>query len=167
MKKVVLILSWLIMLAQNQVEAHPFYLSIFEVKVNNQAKTLEITAKIFIDDLNLAINQLLKTKIDLSDANSIEENKKLLAQYFENNLVFENASGKMQQHFLGYEHEADLVFCYLEIPFKKLTEMNVFCNVLMEEYESQTNVFHFYCSEQTQSGYTNSSKTKILINACN
>ena len=47
-------------------ERHPFYISVTEVAHNAKEKSLEVSCKIFADDMEAALSQQYKMQVDLA-----------------------------------------------------------------------------------------------------
>ncbi|NJO02889.1 MAG: hypothetical protein HC880_15480 [Bacteroidia bacterium] len=98
---------------------HDFHTSIAEVDYNDRSKSLEISLRVFTDDLELALSrlgQLEGLRLDHSKKHHplIE---RYLARYF---YVSDPKSQKLSFVFHGKEMEADVTWIYFEIPTKKL-----------------------------------------------
>jgi hypothetical protein len=121
--------------------AHPFYLSSTEVKVDTKKKKLEVSCKIFTDDIQQALAQIQHQKIDLAskDAN----NKTLLESYLKAHLAISLGKQKLALTCIGYEVEEEAIWCYLEAPFKQAaTELYIENSILCKEISGQTNLVH-------------------------
>ncbi|HYH14363.1 MAG TPA: DUF6702 family protein, partial [Flavisolibacter sp.] len=95
---------------------HPFYVSVTEINHNTKDKALEISCKIFADDMEETLKKNYNTKVDLSNAQQQEQNNKMIADYISKHLTFV-VDGKQQKlAFVGYEKESEAVYCYFEVP---------------------------------------------------
>ena len=123
---------------------HPFHVSICEISHNEQARSLEISMKIFIDDFELAIQkdgaddfQLLDVSGDLVDHKKIEDYLKKRFQIKVNN-------DKLALNFLGFEFDNDAILCYLEkTKVKKVDLIEIDNSIITEVYDDQINLTHF------------------------
>jgi hypothetical protein len=133
-------IKWLFLLI---TALHPFYVSVTEIHHNQKEKSLEITCKVFIDDMEDALRKSYKTKVDFSNDELQIINNKLVADYFTKRLIL-SADGKpVKLNFIGYEKDSESVYCYFEVPnvvsVKKLDMIN---SILQDYIDSQINIVH-------------------------
>lgn len=123
---------------------HPLYVSVTEINHNVTDKTLEISCKIFTDDFEKAITEVLKKKVDLIKPANHEEANKLVNEYITTHLNI-TADGKpLKLEFVGFEREREVIWSYFQVsgipnPPKKIAVQN---KILYETYESQINMMH-------------------------
>lgn len=131
---------------------HPFYISLTEIKYNPKEKSLEISQKIFRDDLEKALSGLYNAKVDfLKPGNKAELDKMVKKYILENNEIQINGQ-KVGLNFIGYEIEDEAVWFYLEamkVPVPVST--NVRNSVLLKDHETQQNVINFYLGKSPKS----------------
>src|SRR5688572_29217119 len=65
---------------------HPFYLSVCDLKYNASTQKLEGTVKVFVTDLEDALNRLENKNVDLIHPNNKNETLVLLNTYLKNRL---------------------------------------------------------------------------------
>ncbi len=122
---------------------HPFFVSVIDIKHNVKDKTIEISTKIFVDDLEKIINKNYHTKIDLSATIHNPENQAAIAKYMQSKLQIFNDNKLLPIKYIGYEVQKESVWIYAEIDgvttIKKLT---INCNLLYDYQEKQTNIFN-------------------------
>ena len=128
---------------QSEVEVHPFHVSVVEINHNAAEKTLEISCKIFTDDLEKVLAQNYKTKIDLINPPDKKAMDTLVKKYITSHLSI-SADGKpVKFSYLGFERESEAVYSYLEvdnIPSVKKIEL---LNKLMHDiFTDQVNLMH-------------------------
>ena len=73
---------------------HPFFVSMTDINYNDKNKTLEISVRIFTDDLEKTIRQTYKGKVDLLNKNDKANSEKLVQQYINKHLIIK-ADGKV------------------------------------------------------------------------
>ena len=93
---------------------HPFHLSICEVYHNPKTQSLEISMKIFLDDLELAIQNQGNAEFEL--VNSTEDNsiKTTLKGYITDRFKIITNSKTVDLHLVGFEFDNDAILCYFE-----------------------------------------------------
>ena len=131
---------------------HPFYISLTEIKYNPKEKSLEISQKIFRDDLESALAEQYKSKINfLAPGNKAELEKKVKNYILQNNEIYINGE-KMMLNYLGYELEDEAIWFYLEalkVPVPKTADIR--SSILLKNFDSQQNVINFYLGKNPKS----------------
>lgn len=122
---------------------HPLYVSITEINHNAAEKSLEVSCKVFADDMEQVLKQNFKTPVDLSNAAMQEKYGSLINAYVKKNLQI-SANGKaMPMNFIGFEKESESVYCYFEVPgITALKRLDVVNSVLQDFSTSQINIMH-------------------------
>ena len=122
---------------------HDFHLSKCKIKYRAESKSWELSAHIFIDDLQEA----LKLKgVDISSIFEEEESElvnKAIHQYLIENVQIELNGLNLEPEWIGKELSEDLyaVWAYLEIPNQELYgELIIDNNILLELFDDQTNI---------------------------
>ncbi|WP_276360107.1 DUF6702 family protein [Daejeonella sp. H1SJ63] len=131
---------------------HPFYISLTEIKYKARESTLEISQKVFRDDLEVELTDLYKSKIDfLNPKDKADLDRKLKQYVLLNNEIFVNGK-KAELNYLGYEIEEDAVWFYLEakqIPLPQKVEIRN--SILHKHFDSQQNIINFYRDKNPRS----------------
>ncbi len=123
---------------------HPIHLSVSEINYSEKDKALQITSRIFLDDLELSIQkQLNKPGLDLLEPGKDFTAEKLIGDYVLQHLSVK-LDGKIQKlNFLGFEREDPAVICYIEIEnVKKFKTIEIKNDVIMETHNDQSNLVH-------------------------
>ncbi len=139
----VLILPMLFILASGMRTAHKFYVSNTIIQENVQSGSLEITIKIFTDDLESALFYQEGRKVKLEMGRDTKHNDAIrtyISQHFKlmdgNNLVYVSS-------YVGHETELDLTYIYLEIPnWYQQSIFRIENSILFEIYPEQVNIIN-------------------------
>jgi hypothetical protein len=131
---------------------HPFYVSVTEINHNNKDQALEISCKIFVDDMEETLKKNYKTKVDLSNTQNQEQNNKLIADYVSRHLRFV-ADGKPQKlSYVGFEKESEAVYCYFEVPNLPTPKKLDVTNSLLHDFNNgQINIMHVIVNSNRKS----------------
>ena len=123
---------------------HPFHVSVIEINHNVTDKSLEISCKIFTDDLESTLATRFKTKVDLTNPSSKSAMDTLIKRYLQDHLLIKSGAKVFKPTYIGYEVDKEAVFCYLEIDgvSAPLTNLTVNSSVLYDKYEDQINIVH-------------------------
>jgi len=120
---------------------HPFYVSVVEIHHNPTDKALEISCRIFIDDMENVLKQQFKTVVDLSK--TAAQNDKLINEYIVKHLALTADSKKLALSYVGYEKDSESVFCYFEVPqVASVKNLKVNNSILHDLTADQINIMH-------------------------
>lgn len=135
-----------------KVLAHPFYVSVTEIRADSQKMSLSISCRMFTDDLESALGQLYKRPFDLQRSSSDSAVIKHLNEYIQTRFSV-GINGNMQRFtFLGFEKEDESTWCYLESEnFVGLGPVTVTNRLLYDFLPDQVNIIHLYLNGQRQS----------------
>lgn len=131
---------------------HPVHLSVTEISHSEKDKALQITTRIFIDDLELAIQKDLKNdELDIMKPQG-QTTDKIVSAYLLKHIKVK-VDGKPQSlTYLGHETEDLAIICYIEIPhIKKLKSVEMLNDVIMEIHSDQSNLVHVTYKEKVKS----------------
>lgn len=93
---------------------HPMYVSVTEINYNARAQQLEISCKLFAEDLEDVLRRATPG-IDLGADAQHTRNDKLVAAYIQKNVSLA-LDGKAQPlHYVGFEKDKEAVYCYFEV----------------------------------------------------
>lgn len=122
---------------------HKFYVGVFQIDYLKEKKAVQITARLFIDDLEKALYKkhnkhfYLTTKDEISDANSY------IASYLSEKLKIKINNKVQTLQFLFKEQENNIVICYLKINFKdNMKELDISNTILSDIFKGQQNLVH-------------------------
>lgn len=132
---------------------HPYYVSVTEVKYKPEEKMLQISTKVFSDDIENALKKLHSTTLDVHAQKDSAETHKMLADYFEKNLKINIDGEKTLLKFLGFENEKDVTWCYLEATeIKEWKKICVENTLLYGFHKEQINMVHVITKDGRKSG---------------
>ena len=142
MKKTILITFFgLLFLTLTSFSVHKFYVALYQVNYAPEKKMLQITTRIFVDDLNNAIGKKYTKKSNLGSENETVEDLNLLKRYFGEKLSF-NVNGQVRHMlFLSKEMEGDVLICYFTIKeVKKINSLEIYNSIITEGISEQQNI---------------------------
>ena len=143
---------------------HPFHVSVCEITFNKESGGLEISQRIFIDDLETTLNNKYDQQLDLLNPTDRPLLRKLLNNYLTASIQISINEKLMEFQFLGYELEEVGIWCYLEIQkIEKIDRLTINNEILMEEFDDQSNIIHFFDIEGVRSyRLTSSQRSQIF-----
>lgn len=140
-KRICFFFAGLIFLFLTAFSAHKFYVAIYQFNYSGEKKQLQITTRIFTDDLNTALFRKYKLKTNLGDASETTEDIELLKKYLSQNFLIK-VNGKLcPLLFHSKEVENNVLICYFSIKeVTKIKSLYVQNSVLTEVFEEQQNI---------------------------
>lgn len=82
---------------------HPFFVSVTEVNHNQKTKSLEISTKIFFNDLEAALEKQHKIQLDILKPGGKSRIDLLLNEYLQKHLQLQVNGKLVKLKYLGYE----------------------------------------------------------------
>ncbi|OAQ39920.1 hypothetical protein A5893_10180 [Pedobacter psychrophilus] len=131
---------------------HPFYVSVTDIRHNAKNKSIEISSKIFFDDLEREIE--LENKVSFDIIKPVDKAKVdlLIANYIKKHLQLKVDGKLMAMNYIGYEIQEDAAWCYLEIPkINKVGKIEIDNNILFKLHQEQINMLNVTVNDHRQS----------------
>lgn len=123
---------------------HPYYISMTEIEHDKSNNTLEISVRIFTDDLEKTIRQTYTGKVDLLNKDEKANSEKLIQQYISKHLLLKADNKNLNLQFVGFENEEGSIWSYFECPnITSLQSLEVNNTILYDYKELQVNFIHF------------------------
>lgn len=131
---------------------HDFHVSLCQIEHNEESKTLEVSMRFFIDDLEKALTKDDSLKVVLDRKQDQKKINALISDYIQSNFSV-IVNGKLKSFLvIGKELEQDIVWCYVEVA--EVTEIKslwIKNTVLMELFENQSNIIQVNIGEKKES----------------
>ena len=147
--------------------AHKFYVSVTNVNYSEKDQALQITSRVFIDDLD----RLLMARYDLEAKLASEEENKMANAYIEKYLrskfVVSVNGSPVEYDFIGKKYDADVVVLYLEVPkvdLNKTESVQIENEILTDLFDDQQNVVHIKIKDTKKSFVLIKSHPKGMLN---
>jgi hypothetical protein len=122
---------------------HPYYVSVSDIRIDSESKSVNVSCKLFTDDLQEALYKLNKSEVNLSIQS--ESQKLMLEQYFKERFKLTIAGKAIPLKLIGYEIEEEATWCYLEFnKFENLGKVIISNSLLYDFLPEQTNLIHCY-----------------------
>jgi len=147
--------------------AHKFYLSVTNVAYSEKDQALQLTTRIFIDD----IEAVLLERYGFKGALATEKEATLADEYIEKYIRAKfviRLDGKVADFdFIGKKYEDDLMICYIEVPDVQLSKHNSIelqNELLTDMFDEQQNVVHFKINGRKKSFVLIKENNKGMLN---
>lgn len=143
---------------------HKFYMAIYQINYAPEKKMLQITARIFVDDLNKAIEKKYNKKTFLGSAKESIESQELLKKYLSENFIIHVNGQTTAMNFLSKEMDGDVLVCYLSVKnIQKIKTIEIYNSLLVEYFGEQQNIVHVTAFNIKKSFLFTESSTKQVL----
>ena len=118
--------------------AHKYYTSLAQVEYNAEAKSVEVTLRVFADDLELALTRRAGRKVSLDRTKDVDG---LALAYLRDTFEIRNRDGEPKAlKWVGMELRSDIAWLYVEAEMPEgLAGARLRDHVLFELFEKQVN----------------------------
>lgn len=123
---------------------HPVHISVTEANYSEKDRTLQLTSRIFIDDLELAISKNKREpELDLLSPGNSRTTDQLVSEYLSRHLKLRVDEKPVNLKYLGHEIEDVVIICYIESnQIKKIKSIEIQDDVIQEVHADQSNLVH-------------------------
>ena len=142
MKKLLLIPLLIIVFAGfSSFGIHKFYMSIYQINFVPEKKMLQITTRIFTDDLNIALSKNFNQKTHIGEENESENDLILMKKYLSEHFIIKVNGQPKNLTFLSKELDANVVVCYFRInAIPKIKTLEIKNTALLDLNSDQQNI---------------------------
>jgi hypothetical protein len=165
MKKQILYpLFALLFLTTSAFTLHKFYMAVYQINYATEKKMLQITSRIFIDDLNKTLEKKYNKKLYLGTEKESAEELILVKEYLANHFSIKVNNQSKSMNFLSKEVEDDVLICYWNIKgISKINSLEIYNTVLTDWFPEQKNVVNVAVLGVKNSFlFTNSTSIEVL-----
>lgn len=143
---------------------HKFYVSMKTVEHKPETKTVQITMRVFIDDLQLALNNEFNKQIELGVSDEDDDYNGLISKYLGKYFLLRINGEKRQLHFLGKEYDYDLALLYIEVEgIDKINSIEIDDTMLIKEYPTQKNIIKLNINNHKKTFFLTEDKHKDVL----
>ena len=143
---------------------HKFYVAIYPINYAPQKKMIQITARIFIDDLNDAIENKFHKKTFLGTDKETLEEEALMKKYIAEKFILKVNGQQKPMVFLSKELENNVIICYFNIKdIPKINSLEVQNSIITELYSEQQNIVQSTINGVKENLLLTGEKTKGML----
>lgn len=146
--------------------AHKFYVSVTTVAYSEKDDALQITSRLFIDDLEAVLLERYGIQANLATANEHEQLDTYLEKYLNTKLHFEIDGVAKTFEVIGRTYEDDVCIFYLEIAainLPSVQSVQIENELLTDLFDEQQNIVHFKINGTKKSFVLLKSNTKGML----
>jgi hypothetical protein len=123
---------------------HRFYAAIYQIHYVPQKKMLQITTRIFVDDLNEGLKKKYHKKTYLGTEKESPEDVVLMQKYLADTFKISIDGKWVALHYLSKELEDAVLVCYYNSKeVKSVKSIRIENSVLTEEFPEQQNIIQY------------------------
>ena len=142
-KSIIYVFFGLFFLTLCSFSVHKFYMSIYQVNYAPEKKMFQITSRIFIDDLNKALEKKYSKKSFLGTDKETVEDVNSLKKYLSNNFSIKVNGQFKTINYLSKEIDGDVLICYFNCKdILKINTIEISNSVLIDWMQEQQNIVH-------------------------
>jgi hypothetical protein len=143
---------------------HKFYMAIYQINYAPEKKMLQITSRIFVDDLNKILAKKYNKKSFLGTDKETVESIDLLKKYLSENFTIKVNGQSKSINFLSKEMDGDVIVCYSIVKdISKINSLEIYNSVLIDCFAEQQNIVHVTAFGTKKSFlFTDTSKIQVL-----
>ena len=131
---------------------HPFHVSVCDVEYDEEAKSIQLSQRVFLDDFEQALNKKYNTNLIIDDESTKVFRDSLIQIYLFESIHLRIDGKEKKRVFIGNEIEDDAMWCYIEYKgIKKFKSLEIKSTVLIETFNDQANIIHFSYGEYDKS----------------
>lgn len=124
-------------------DLHPLYVSVTEISHNPKEKTLEVSCKMFTNDLEATLEKVTHAKVDLSEPKDKTATDKLIAEYVQKHLLLKVDGRLVTLQFVGSEKEAEGTWSYFQVSnVPSVKRIDISNNLLYDNFDKEINIIH-------------------------
>ena len=122
---------------------HPFYLGVVDIKQDVKTHTLNVSVKLFINDIEDALKKTSTKTIDLLNPKNKAEMEAELFAYIKKRLSITVNQKPATPDLIGYEREEEAIWTYIEIKkINTVKNIKVDTKLLYDFIPTQSNIVH-------------------------
>ena len=147
---------------------HKYYISLTNIEYKKENNSLQITVKLFIDDLQETINNTYNTNHELTLQNERSVVDSLIVKYSTDHFKIELNETATKYLYLGKEYDSDVVYLYFEIEnIQNFYSIGIQNNMLIEFFPEQKNIVKLNINKKKKSFILTSENDKEMFDLKN
>ncbi len=146
---------------------HKFYISVTNIEYSKKDKALQITSRIFVDDIEDLLEERYEIAPKLDTEQELDNVNTYIDRYLSGHLIVKINGEPVNFDFLGKEYDDDIMKCYMEIPGierQDITSIEVINRTLFDMFPEQQNIVHIKLDDNRKSFILIKGNDKGLLN---
>lgn len=131
---------------------HPFYVAVTEINLNPSDKTLEISCKLFAEDLEKILEKNNRVTLDMSLEKDKAAFDKFIPSYINQHLSLTIDGKRGALSYIGFEKDKESAYCYFQVEhISSLKKLDISNSILHDFIPDQINIIHATVNGKRQS----------------
>lgn len=131
---------------------HPLYIAVTEINLNPSDKTLEVSCKMFSDDLEQIIEKNNHAQLDIASEKDRANFDKYIPAYVKSHLSIAVDGKLVPLSYIGFEKEKESAYCYFQAEnISSLKKIDISNSLLYDYTNEQINIIHVTVNGKRQS----------------
>ncbi len=158
-----LLFSFFLLIVSAATPKHAYHVSVTQMQYNAAEKSLEVSIRIFTDDLERTLSENNNMRRFVITNN--DQNNSYVEKYIKKNFVITDKKQQVRSvKFLGKEEEADATWVYLEVPLDQGVEGAVLTNsILLDVFADQVNMTNLKYNATKKTYLFKKGQTTLLL----
>lgn len=158
------VLFLVLFIGLSSMAVHKFYMSIYQINFVPQKKMIQITSRIFVDDLNDALEKQFHKKYFIGTDKETPEDVIAMKNYLAKKFLLKINGTIKPMLFLSKEIDANVLVCYFRISeISKINKLEIENSALTELNDEQQNIIQANISGEKQSLLLTSENFKGML----
>lgn len=142
--------QWLFMICISI--AHPFFVSMTDLNYNPKDKDIEVSVRIFTDDLENTLRKYHTGRIDILHPQDQQQMNAFVNEYIQKHLQLKVNGKSVDMSFIGYEEQNESIWTYLQVNnVNNINSISIENNLLHDYNTNQINMLHAKVGDKEQS----------------
>jgi len=124
---------------------HPLYVSLTDIHHNPKEKIVEVSVRIFTDDLEAVLRTTTKEIVNLSGDKHSPAMDSLVKKYIQKNIGFTINGKPCQLKYVGFEEQSESIWTYLEINGVETIKNVQLVNTILYDYKKAEQINMVNC----------------------
>jgi len=154
----------LLLLPMFAFQTHKYYLSLTKVAYIKESKSVQVTARIFIDDLEAALDKKYNKSFELATKEELEDTDTFINKYVSSLLKITINNKLIPFKYLGKKYETDVIYIFVEIEnIDAIKSIEIQNRILLDEFSEQQNIIKLNINDKKKSFILNNDSDKDLL----
>jgi len=141
---------------------HPYFLSMTEIKYKAASSSLEVSVKVFTNDMEEAMRKTYNTDVNLFKPKNQDMENRLVSDYVRKHVLISVNGKPVAMQMVGYEKEEDAVWVFMESGrVEKPTKIEVDDKLLYAYFPEQINMVSTEVGTSKQSAKASNPDSKF------
>jgi hypothetical protein len=131
---------------------HPFYVSVTEINHNPKTHAVEVSCRMFYDDLERALEKDNKVPLNIVKPTDKAQLNRFINEYVKKHLSIKADGKLLNLSYVGYEIQEDGAWAYFEVKgIASVKKVEIHDDLLNAQHAEQINMLHVTIGGQRKS----------------